>query len=189
MGAFSIWHWAIVLLLIGVPVFFAVRSATKPSQNPAALVGIGGWLMLLAIGQALSPLRTLADFANSADGYQQLMTLSNGPLAVYGEVALNLAFLALQLVVLVSMLRRSHRFPQLFLLQWLAIPVVFVLDTIWVASVLGVPVSQVLVGNALAAHIVSFVLTGLWVAYVYKSVRVRNTFTRANISAQIASAS
>jgi hypothetical protein len=189
MGAFSIWHWAIVLLLIGVPVFFAVRSATKPSQNPAALVGIGGWLMLLAIGQALSPLRTLADFANSADGYQQLMTLPNGPLAVYGELALNLAFLALQLVVLVSMLRRSHRFPQLFLLQWLAIPVVFILDTIWVASVLGVPVSLVLAGDALVAPIVSFVLTGFWVAYVYKSVRVRNTFTGVGASTQVASVS
>ncbi|QND64935.1 DUF2569 family protein [Mesorhizobium loti] len=189
MGAFSIWHWAIVLLLIGVPVFFAVRSAAKPSRNPEALVGFGGWLMLLAIGQTLSPLRTLADFANSADGYQQLMTLSNGPLAVYGELALNLAFLALQLVVLVSMLRRSHRFPQLFLLQWLAIPVVFVLDTIWVASVLGVPVSLVLAGDALVAPIASFVLTGLWVAYVYNSVRVRNTFTRVGASAQVASAS
>ncbi|RUX30439.1 DUF2569 family protein [Mesorhizobium sp. M7A.F.Ca.US.011.01.1.1] len=189
MAAFSIWHWAIVLLLIGVPVFFAVRSATKPSQNPAALVGIGGWLMLLAIGQTLSPLRTLADFANSADGYQQLMTLPNGPLAVYGELALNLAFLALQLVVLVSMLRRSHRFPQLFLLQWLAIPVVFILDTIWVASVLGVPVSLVLAGDALVAPIASFVGTGIWAAYVHKSVRVRNTFTRVGASTQVASAS
>jgi hypothetical protein len=189
MGAFSIWHWAIVLLLIGVPVFFAVRSATKPSQDPAALVGIGGWLMLLAIGQTLSPLRTLADFANSADGYQKLMILPNGTMAVYGEVALNLAFLALQLVVLVSMLRRSHRFPQLFLLQWFAIPVVFILDTIWVASILGVSVKQVLAGDALVAPIASFVGTGIWVAYVYKSVRVRNTFTRMNVSAQIASAS
>lgn len=189
MGTFSIWHWAIVLLLIGVPVFFAVRSAVKPSQNPEALVGFGGWLMLLAIGQTLSPLRTLADFANSADGYQQLMTFSNGPLAVYGEVALNLAFLALQLVVIVSMLRRSHRFPQLFLLQWLAIPVVFALDTIWIASILGVPVSQVLAGDALAAPIASFVGTGIWVAYVCRSVRVRNTFTRTNVSAQPASAS
>lgn len=189
MGAFSIWHWAILLLLIGVPVFFAVRSAAKPSQNPEALAGFGGWLMLLAIGQALSPMRTLADFANSADGYQQLMTLSNGPLAVYGEVALNLAFLALQLIVLVSMLRRSHRFPQLFLLQWLAIPVVFVLDTIWIASILGASVSQVLAGDALAAPIASFVGTGIWVAYVYRSVRVRNTFTRTNLSTQPASAS
>ncbi|ESY72554.1 DUF2569 family protein [Mesorhizobium sp. M0051] len=189
MGAFSIWHWAIMLLLIGVPVFFAVRSATKPSQNPAALVGIGGWLMLLAIGQALSPLRTLANLAISAEGYQQLMALPNGVMAAYGELALNLAFLALQLVVLVSMLRRSHRFPRLFLFQWLAIPVVFILDTIWIASILGVPVNKVLAGDALLAAIASFVGTGIWTAYVYKSVRVRNTFTRANASAQIASAS
>ncbi|MBZ9794135.1 DUF2569 family protein [Mesorhizobium sp. ES1-4] len=189
MGAFSIWHWAIVLLLIGVPVFFAVRSAAKPSQNPEALVGFGGWLMLLAIGQTLSPLRTLADVANSADGYQQLMTLPNGSLAVYGEIALNIAFLALQLVVLISMLRRSRRFPQLFLLQWLALPVVFVLDTIWISSILGAPVSQMLAGDALVTPIASFVGTGIWAAYVYKSVRVRNTFTRTKMSAQIASAS
>lgn len=189
MGAFSIWHWVIVLLFIGVPVFFAVRSAVKPSQNPEALVGFGGWLMLLAIGQALSPLRTLADLANSVEGYQQLMTLSNGPLVVYGDVAFNLAFLALQLVVLVSMLRRSHRFPQLFLSQWFAIPVVFILDTIWISSILGVPVNQVFAGDALVAPIAAFVVTGIWVAYVYRSVRVRNTFTRTNLSAQTAGAS
>lgn len=188
MGTFSIWHWAIVLLLIGVPVFFAVRSAAKPARNPEALVGFGGWLMLLAIGQALSPLRTLAALANSADGYQQLMPLSNGPLAVYGEVALTLAFLVLQLVVLVAMLRRSHRFPRLFLCQWFAIPVVFILDTVWTSTILGVPVNQVLAGDALVAPIASFVATGIWVAYVYKSARVRNTFDRASASRQVASA-
>ncbi|TPM41780.1 DUF2569 family protein [Mesorhizobium sp. B2-3-4] len=187
--SFSIWHWVIVLLLIGVPVFFAVRSSARPSQNAEQLVGFGGWLMLLAIGQTLSPLRTIADLANSIEGYQQLMPLPNGPVAVYGEVALNLAFLALQLVVLVFMLRRSRRFPRLFLLQWLSIPVVFILDTILIASVLDVPLNQALAGgDALAAPIISLVVTGLWVAYVFKSVRVRNTFDRGAASARIATA-
>ncbi|MFB9985702.1 DUF2569 family protein [Mesorhizobium kowhaii] len=116
---FSVWHWAIVLLFIGVPVFFALRSARKPSQNPAELVGFGGWLMLLAIGQTLSPLRTLATLGSSSDGYNQLMLVPNGPVVVYGEVALLLAFLVLQLVVLVAMLRRSRRFKQLFLIHGL----------------------------------------------------------------------
>ncbi|MDX8478744.1 hypothetical protein RFN28_09660 [Mesorhizobium sp. VK24D] len=97
---FPIWHWAIVLPLIGVPVFFAVRSATKPSQNPDDLVGFGGWLMLLAIGQCLAPFPTLADLYSSSEGYQQLMPLPNGPLAVCGEVMLSLAFTLLQLIVL-----------------------------------------------------------------------------------------
>lgn len=186
---FSFWHWAIVLLLVGVPVFIALRSARKPSQNSADFVGFGGWLMLLAIGQALSPLRTLAALGSSSDGYNQLMLVPNGPMVVYGEIALLLAFLVLQLVVLVAMLRRSRRFKQLFLIQWLAIPVVFILDAAWVSTALGVPVRQVVTGDALAVPTVSFVLTGLWVAYVYKSVRVRNTFTRVGASAQVANAS
>lgn len=184
---FSFWHWAILFLLIGVPVFFAVRSAIKPSPNPASLVGFGGWLMLLAILQAFSPIRTLVSLGSSSEGYRQLMTLPNGTLAVYGEVALLLAFVVFQVVVLVAMLRRSYRFTQLFLYQWFVIPVVFLLNTVWTSAVLGIPVSQVLTGNALIAPIVSFALTGIWVAYVYKSVRVRNTFTKAGASGQVIS--
>ena len=107
---FPIWHWAIVLRLIGVPVFFAVRSATKPSRNPDSLAGFGGWLLLLAIGQTLAPFRTLADLFSSSEGYQQLLPLPNGPLAVCGEIVLSLGFTLLQLIVLVAMLRRSPRF-------------------------------------------------------------------------------
>ncbi|RWC39371.1 MAG: DUF2569 family protein [Mesorhizobium sp.] len=185
----SIWHWAILFLLISVPVFVAVLSATKPSQNPAGIVGFGGWLMLLAILQALSKLGALVALGSSSDGYQQLMALPNGSLAVFGEVALLLAFLVLQVVVFVAMLRRRYRFKQLFLYQWFAIPIVFILDTVWISAVLGVPMSQMLAGGALAAPIVSFVLTGIWVAYAYKSVRVRNTFTKTVASGQVASVS
>ena len=188
MGAFSIWHWAIVLLLIGVPVFFAVRSAIKPSANPTDLVGFGGWLMLLAIGQVLSPFRTLAELFSSSEGYQQLMPLPNGPLAVCGEIVLLLAFAMLQVVVLFAMLRRSPRFKRLFLYQWIAIPVVFVLDAVWTSTVLGVSISRILAGDMMVTVIASFAATGIWVAYVYKSVRVRNTFDRAAPTEQIASA-
>jgi uncharacterized membrane protein (DUF485 family) len=87
------------------------------------------------------------------------------------------------------MLRRRYRFKQLFLYQWFAIPIVFILDTVWISAVLGVPMSQKLAGGALAAPIVSFVLTGIWVAYVYKSVRVRSTFTKTVASGQVASVS
>ncbi|MGX9145963.1 DUF2569 family protein [Mesorhizobium sp. 128a] len=180
------WHWAILLLLIGVPAFLAVRSARKPTQNPAELVGIGGWLMLLAIGLSLSPLRTLVDMASLVKTYQQLVTVPNGALAIYGEAALNLAFLALQLVVLVSMLRRSHRFPQLFVCLWFAIPLLFVLDTVWISTVLGVPVNRLLAGTALVAPLASFIVTGIWAAYVYRSVRVRNTFSGDTAAAQAA---
>ncbi|WP_292317444.1 DUF2569 family protein [Mesorhizobium sp.] len=188
MGSFSILHWAIVLLLIGVPVFFALRSASKPSQNPSDLVGFGGWLMLLAIGQVLSPFRTLAELFSSSEGYKQLIPLPNGPLAVCGEIVLLLAFAGLQVVVLFAMLRCSPRFKGLFLCQWIPIPVVFILDAVWTSTVLGIPISQILAADALVAVIVSFALTGIWVAYVYRSIRVRNTFDKAAATAEIATA-
>ena len=169
------WHWVILLLLIGVPVFFAVRSAGNPS-NPAHLVGFGGWLMLLAISQVLSPLRVLVDLNNSVDGYRHGMILPNGPLAVYGEIAINLAFMALQLAVIVSMLRRSRRFPTLFLCQWLAIPVGLIMDVALISTVGGLSVSRLLAVDVLLEPMVWFVISGIWTAYVYRSVRVRNTF-------------
>ncbi|MGX5828717.1 DUF2569 family protein [Mesorhizobium sp. 43Arga] len=170
------WHWAILLLLIGVPVFFAVRSARKRPRPPKDLEGFGGWLMLLAIGQSLSPLRTLLELARSVKDYQRLITLPNGPLAVYGETALNLAFLVLQLVVLISMLRRSQHFPKLFICQWFAIPILFILDTVWISRTLSIPMSQLLDGDTLISAVIAVATTGLWAAYVYRSVRVRNTF-------------
>jgi hypothetical protein len=170
------WHWIVLLLLIGVPAFFAVRAARKPSKRPTDLEGFGGWLMLLAIGQSLSPLRTLVELARSVKDYQRLITLPNGPLAVYGETALNLAFLVLQLVVLISMLRRSQNFPKLFICQWFAIPILFILDTVWISRILGIPMNQLLDGDTLISAVIAVATTGLWAAYVYRSVRVRNTF-------------
>jgi hypothetical protein len=64
---------------------------------------------------------------------------------------------------------------------------VFLLDAAWISAVLGIPVNQLLAGNVLVTPVVSFVLTGIWVAYVYKSVRVRNTI-RMDAAGQIASA-
>ncbi|MBZ9922521.1 DUF2569 domain-containing protein, partial [Mesorhizobium sp. BR1-1-7] len=141
-----------------------------------------------ASGQTLAPFRTLADLFSSSEGYRQLLLLPNGPLAVCGEIVLLLAFTVLQLIVLVAMLRRSPRFRQLFVYQWVAIPFVFALDAVWTSMILGLPMSQVLAGDALVAPAVSFVLTGIWVAYVHKSIRVRNTFGGATLG-EVATAS
>ena len=132
--------------------------------------------MLLAIGLSLSPLRTLVELASSVKDLPTACYAPNGALAVYGEAALYLAFLALQLVVLVSMLRRSRRFPQLFLCLWFAIPLLFILDTVWISTMLGVPMNHLLAGDRVVSALISFALTGIWAAYVYRSVRVKNTF-------------
>ncbi|WP_085025243.1 DUF2569 family protein [Ensifer aridi] len=175
MGSFSIWHWVIVLFFVGMIVLI-VRTGQKKVDPVKGPIGFGGWLMLLAIGQTLAPLRTLVETANGMEAYGEYESVPGGQLVATGEPALNFAFLALQVVVLWSMLKKNKSFPQLFLYQWIAIPVVVVLDILLVSAALGIGVNQLLTQDVVSPAIASFIGTGLWTLYVFKSVRVRNTF-------------
>lgn len=93
-----------------------------------------------------------------------------------GEAALNFALMALQVVVLWFMFKKDRIFPKLFFYQWIAIPVALVLDIAFVSTVLGVGVNQLLTAEIVAPSVFATIVTGLWVWYVSKSVRVRNTF-------------
>lgn len=183
MGAISIWHWLIVMLSFGVPVVLCIwtakRSPTHPDGGP---VGFGGWLLLLAIGQTLAPLKTLASLVVTIQAFDEVGTMPGGNFAMFGEVALMIAFLVLQLVVAALMYRRSSLFPRFFLVQLFALAIFFVVDALLVAS-LGVASSEVAFNQVYTPYIVggyvgSFLGTALWTLYVFKSRRVRNTLVR-----------
>lgn len=176
MGSFSFWHWLIVLLILG-GIAYAVFSARKksPASEP---VGFGGWLILPMIGQTLAPLQTLVTIANNMKLYDQIMAVPGGAVAFYGENALTLAFLILQIIAIIAMYSKNRLFPKLFLYQWLAILVYGVLDALLVSAALGVPVNGLYGAKEISSIVGPFLGTGLWVLYMYKSVRVRNTFVR-----------
>ncbi len=178
MGSLSVWHLLIVILplviigsIIGVAVWRS--SKTNAAGEP---VGFGGWLILVVIGQTLAPLRTLGELGRSTSGYENLMMLPNGRATVYIEVALLLAFAAFQVVVAVAMYRKRRSFPTLFLYQWFAIPGLFILDMLLVSALLGVGVNALMDAEEIGSVSGTFIATGLWVWYIFKSVRVRNTF-------------
>jgi hypothetical protein len=177
MASFSIWHWAIILLIIGVPVIGLVTSKRTigVADGPS---GFGGWLMLLAIGQLLAPLRTLAGTMKSMDTYAQLNSVAGGHLVANGEMALNLASMGLQVAVVWLMFKKSRLFPRLFFYQWLSIPVVLVVDILLVSVVLKIGINELLTDTVVAPSLGAFLGTGLWMLYLSKSVRVRNTFIR-----------
>lgn len=97
-------------------------------------------------------------------------------MAVYGEVAINLVFFGIQVAVAIALWRKSTHFRRLFLLQWFAIPAVFVLDMAWVSGTLGVSVDKLMTPDTLGSTIGSMIGVGLWVWYVFASKRVKNTF-------------
>ncbi|MBY5442305.1 DUF2569 family protein [Rhizobium leguminosarum] len=176
MGSFSLWHWVIVFLFFGVPIGLAVISARRKADPVNGPSGFGGWLLLLAIAEVLGLLRILAAVANSMKTYAENSSSGGSQLVLGGEAVLNLALVILQVVVVWFMFKKDRLFPRLFFYQWIAIPVAFVLDIALVSAVLGVGVNQLLTAEVVGPSVAAFIATGLWMWYVSKSVRVRNTF-------------
>lgn len=52
MGSFSIWHWIIVVVLVGVPfaIYFFAKRYSSASIGGGAPSGVGGWLLVLVVG-------------------------------------------------------------------------------------------------------------------------------------------
>lgn len=184
---------ALVVLAAGIWVICRVhgRAAQMPplllEPGSARLTGLGGWLILVAIGLVVTPLRLLflvgwtqrhifsqdvweAVTLPGGAAYQEWL----GPLII-NEVAGNLAVLVLGCWALVLFFRRHRFFPRVFITM----------------SVLGL---VLVVCDAVAAH---YLITGtdntgdtwmeigrslmqvcVWVPYMLLSKRVKYTFTR-----------
>ena len=149
---------------------------TPVPTPPKLLEGFGGWLILPMIGVCLAPVRTLVDAATSVASYGQVPGLPNGRLVIGIEVALNLVLLALQIVVLVAMLRRRATFPRLFTWLWIAAATLPFVDMVVVALLLNLPLAALFDADMVRV-VVGAVVMGLWVWYMHASVRVKNTFT------------
>jgi Protein of unknown function (DUF2569) len=146
-----------------------VSVATQPQ-------GFRGWLLLLAIGVCLSPLRTLVEFVKAFEDYGRAWTVPNGRTLVLFEVGINLALIALEVATMVAMLNRYRAFIKLFIWLWGAAFVLPVADMVVTALLFPQVPSEAFVAEVGRTILVTIV-RGLWVWYLLVSVRVKNTFT------------
>jgi len=152
--------------------------STDDIAGRIGLAGFGGWLILVVIGQTLAPFATVIQELTSLPDYRELMQLPNGPVVVYGEVALAVALLAVQIMAVAAMYRRSRNYPQIYLCQWIATILAVIGDIVLVSEVLHIPASRIMEGMNIGRTVGHILYSGLWVIYMFSSVRVRNTFTR-----------
>ncbi len=155
-----------------------MTSPNSPSSSSATAEpsGLGGWLILMMIGQVGGILRVLKSVVDDIELFKTPNLTSDGELAIYVELALNVALLALVVVTTVRMLRKSRSFPSLWMCQGAAAILLPFVDAALVASILKIEVSQVLDEKTIAQTIGSAIAVGLWIWYLKVSVRVRNTF-------------
>jgi hypothetical protein len=155
-----------------------------PGAGPS---GIGGWLLLVAVGVCLTPLRIAAEIvrglrplepatwrAVTTPGSRAYHPLF-GPLIV-GELVVNAVLLIWAGVLVYLFFTRRRAFPVAMIAFMIARVVAQVADA---GVALMIPAAAARMGPATYGGIASGVLVALvWVPYLIKSRRVELTFVR-----------
>ena len=162
----------------------APAAETKPFAGPS---GVGGWLILIAIGLIITPIR-LSMFIYSAyvplfnSGAWSILTTPGTeryhwawkPLLLL-EIFGNAAFVVWPIVLLFLLFTRSRRFPRMMIAYFIANLVFIALDLLAVASL---PNTGDAAAGLIPDLVRSILICAIWVPYFLVSVRVKNTFTQ-----------
>lgn len=185
MGSFSLWHWLIVGVPLAIVVYFVFSSRRKAvvatadggsGTSTAEPKGLGGWLVLLGLGQVFGVIRILKEMTDSVGVLEQAVPHVKN--AVVVDLSLNGLFLALVVYVSVTFFREKRTFPTLWKIQAAAAILLPLIDIALIASMLNLSVSQLVDEKMIGQLIGSVIVVSIWVWYLSVSRRVRNTFVK-----------
>lgn len=167
------------------PQSLASPSMDAPAPDDAArLTGIAGWLGLVAVGQVLGPVRTMLALGRYFVSDLDSELFQRFPLTDYGEIALMVAFLAFMTWTTILFFRHSRKFPRFFIMEWIFMAALPLIDTVWVAITLsaysvGSFADLFTIEPQEGGQVVAAILFGsIWTAYILRSRRVANTFVK-----------
>lgn len=161
-------------------------SAPVSSVAPDGPKGLGGWLILPIVGLVLLPINMLLTLYTDylpifGKGLWPVLTTPGGaayhplwaPLLVT-EIGGNFFFIGFALLLLLLCFRKSPRFPRLYIAFMVANLVFVVVDTVLGNQIpavgeQGTGWTSLAIGRALLG-------CAIWIPYMLKSERVRNTF-------------
>lgn len=146
-------------------------TGTSSAPNVSPPQGFSGWLLLLAFGQVVGPLRILGSIYDDIAVYATFKSP-----AVIAELGLNVVFLLFWLFVTIAMFRKWRSFPSLWTYQWLMALLVPWVDIVMVGAMQNQPLQQLITPRDIVQTIVASIVGGMWLWYLRVSVRVKNTF-------------
>lgn len=158
-----------IILLVAIMLWSAKRARGS---------GFGGWLMPIVIAQSIAPLRSLWDLIDEIGYWRSIASLPQGTIAASGEAVIALLFLAIEIATTIAMLRRRRSFPIWFLLEWLALIGGFMAEVLILSASFGTPLIQAKQKYEILRFGAVFAAGAIALLYLYRSARVRNTFTR-----------
>lgn len=155
----------------------------KDVKAKAELSGIAGWLVIVAIGQVLGPLRLLVSLGQYYETLDKRI-LESFPAAFWGEAAMNISLFLFSVYTAVLFFRHSRKFPTFFIWQWLIVIALPFIDVAWLAISMGASTGRNpsdftnLDPKEIGQSIAYTIIGGIWTAYILKSKRVANTFVK-----------
>lgn len=164
-----------------------VTPATGPQDGPD---GLGGWLVVIALGLFATPIRLVIVMVQTypplfgAGRWEKLTTPGSPhyhPLwkpLVIGEVVANFVFIAFAVYLLYLFFRKSRRFPSYYI-GLLVSSIVFILADSFVVGIV-VPGQGITSAGSMQELTRSLVASAIWIPYLFVSKRVRNTFVQLN---------
>ena len=156
-----------------------------PPDDAAKLIGIEGWLAFLAVVQVLGLVRSVVALGRYVGSDANAELFERYPLTLYGDIALMVAILAFMTWTTVLFFRHSRKFPRFFIMEWIFLAMLPLVDTAWVAYTLSAYYSLGSFADLFTiepqegGQIVAAILFGaLWTAYLLRARRVANTFVK-----------
>lgn len=162
----------VIATIIGLVILVAVRTS-GPREDGTEPSGIGGWLILPAIALVITPLVNIVGVVQAANllgdavivpGLQTVLLIE-----IAGIVALTLGFV----FVATRFFRRRVGTPRLFISLLVANLLFILADAAIVGATLSLPVFDTQTGTGIVRAVI---YAAIWVPYMLRSVRVRNTF-------------
>jgi magnesium-transporting ATPase (P-type) len=148
------------------------KSKPEPSSNRTKLKGIGGWLILVVIGLVVSIIQYLNYFLEGAVGPTGIEYLDN--IITFESIGM-VVFLGFTVYVLILMSKKSREFPKIFTYLILALLGFAFLDFALMSDYSGPGASEAM-ETGLVAVVQAAIYAAIWIPYMRKSVRVKNTF-------------
>jgi hypothetical protein len=152
----------------------------KPANAPDSAQPIGGWLILVGIGLAISPLRIIYDLFNLPEAYDHQVWANFLSLNRYDLFAVmlithvyNIVFLAYAILVLVLFLKRRSSVPRLITIYLAVNCFMMIADSLIAAAIDPTAAEQPRFFRDMFSAIVS---AAIWIPYFNMSSRVKETF-------------
>ncbi len=176
MGAFSVWHWIAVLIVIGVPAGILIHHLRLKRTSPSNVEpsGISGWLAFMAFGLCLGLFRNVVGTIESLSAYMSGFRNPDGQVQLVVVGLLTAAYLIVSLLVIVALFQKKQATRHFFLVFWILSALV-PSSLLLLLTVPGVRLEMLYSAEDVGWNIARVVIVGLWYWYLCVSVRVKNT--------------